>query len=136
MGRDNVFYMHLTFLPHISSTDELKTKPTQHSVRELRSIGIQPDAIVCRSDQEIPEDLRKKIMVHCDVPLEGVLMLPTVSSIYEVPLILEDQGMGNLLSDTLRLDFKDAGRESLNGWVEFVDQIKKPKETFFFYLFG
>ena len=61
VGRDNVFYMHLTFLPHISSTDELKTKPTQHSVRELRSIGIQPDAIVCRSDQEIPEDLRKKI---------------------------------------------------------------------------
>ena len=129
VGRDNVFYTHLTFLPYISSTDELKTKPTQHSVRELRGIGIQPDAIICRSDQTVPEGLRSKIVVHCDVPIEGVLMLPTVSSIYEVPLILEDQGMGNLLSDTLRLNLKDAGRESLNGWVEFVDQIKKPKET-------
>jgi len=129
VGRDNVFYTHLTFLPYISSTDELKTKPTQHSVRELRGIGIQPDAIICRSDQLVPEGLRSKIVVHCDVPIEGVLMLPTVSSIYEVPLILEDQGMGNLLSDTLGLDLKEAGRESLNGWIEFVDQIKKPKET-------
>ena len=129
VGRDNVFYAHLTFLPYISSTDELKTKPTQHSVRELRGIGIQPDAIICRSDQPVPEDLRSKIVVHCDVPIEGVLMMPTVSSIYEVPLILEDQGMGNLLSSTLRLDLKEAGRESLNGWVEFVEQIKKPKET-------
>ena len=128
VGRDNVFYTHLTFLPYISSTDELKTKPTQHSVRELRGIGIQPDAIICRSDQLVPEGLRSKIVVHCDVPIEGVLMLPTVSSIYEVPLILEDQGMGNLLSDTLGLDLKAAGRESLNGWIEFVDQIKKPKE--------
>jgi len=129
VGRDNVFYTHLTFLPYISSTDELKTKPTQHSVRELRGIGIQPDAIICRSDQPVPESLRSKIVVHCDVPIEGVLMMPTVSSIYEVPLILEDQGMGNLLSDTLRLDLKEAGRESLNGWIEFVDLIKKPKET-------
>ena len=129
VGKDNVFYTHLTFLPYISSTDELKTKPTQHSVRELRGIGIQPDAIICRSDQLAPEGLRSKIVVHCDVPMEGVLMLPTVSSIYEVPLLLEDQGMGNLLSDTLGLDLKDAGRESLNGWIEFVDQIKKPKET-------
>ena len=129
VGRDNVFYAHLTFLPYISSTDELKTKPTQHSVRELRGIGIQPDAIICRSDQPVPEDLRSKIVVHCDVPIEGVLMMPTVSSIYEVPLILEDQGMGNLLSSTLRLDLKEAGRESLNGWVEFVEQIKKPKDT-------
>ena len=129
VGRDNVFYAHLTLLPYISSTDELKTKPTQHSVRELRGIGIQPDAIICRSDQPVPEDLRSKIVVHCDVPIEGVLMMPTVSSIYEVPLILEDQGMGNLLSSTLRLDLKEAGRESLNGWVEFVEQIKKPKDT-------
>jgi len=129
VGRDNVFYAHLTLLPYISSTDELKTKPTQHSVRELRGIGIQPDAIICRSDQPVPEDLRSKIVVHCDVPIEGVLMMPTVPSIYEVPLLLEDQGMGNLLSSTLRLNLKDAGRESLNGWVEFVDQIKKPKET-------
>ena len=128
VGRDNVFYAHLTFLPYISSTEELKTKPTQHSVRELRGIGIQPDAIICRSDHEVPDDLRQKIMVHCDVPIDGVFTLPTVESIYEVPLILEDQGMGNLISDTLMLGTLANGRESLNGWVELVAQIKEPKE--------
>ena len=92
VGRDNVFYIHLTFLPYITSTGELKTKPTQHSVRELRGIGIQPDAIICRSDHTVPADLRRKIMIHCDVPIEGVLMLPTVSTIYEVHLILDKQG--------------------------------------------
>ena len=128
VGRDNVFYAHLTFLPYISSTEELKTKPTQHSVRELRGIGIQPDAIICRSDHEVPDDLRQKIMVHCDVPIDGVFTLPTEESIYEVPLILEDQGMGNLISDTLMLGTLANGRESLNGWVELVSQIKEPKE--------
>ena len=127
VGRDNVFYMHLTFLPHISSTDELKTKPTQHSVRELRSIGIQPDAIVCRSDEKIPEDLRKKIMIHCDVPLEGVLMVPTVASIYEVPLILEEQGLATLITDAMAIDVEDQ-KLGLNGWSDLVDLIKSPKE--------
>tara|TARA_B100001105_G_scaffold176862_1_gene142569 strand:+ start:681 stop:2297 length:1617 start_codon:yes stop_codon:yes gene_type:complete len=127
VGRDNVFYMHLTFLPHISSTDELKTKPTQHSVRELRSIGIQPDAIVCRSDEKIPEDLRKKIMIHCDVPLEGVLMVPTVASIYEVPLILEEQGLAALITDAMAIDVEDQ-KFGLNGWSDLVDLIKTPKE--------
>ena len=127
VGRDNVFYTHLTFLPFISSTGELKTKPTQHSVRELRGIGIQPDAIICRSDHEVAEELRRKIMIHCDVPVKGVLTLPTVESIYEVPLILEEQGMGNLISDTLGLNARSSGWESLNGWVELVDRIKRPK---------
>ena len=127
VGRDNVFYTHLTFLPFISSTGELKTKPTQHSVRELRGIGIQPDAIICRSDHEVAEELRRKIMIHCDVPVKGVLTLPTVQSIYEVPLILEEQGMGNLISDTLGLNARSSGWESLNGWVELVDRIKRPK---------
>ena len=127
VGRDNVFYTHLTFLPFISSTGELKTKPTQHSVRELRGIGIQPDAIICRSDHEVTEDLRRKIMIHCDVPVDGVLTLPTVQSIYEVPLLLEEQGMGNLISDTLGLNARSSGWESLNGWVELVDRIKSPK---------
>ena len=127
VGRDNVFYSHLTFLPFISSTGELKTKPTQHSVRELRGIGIQPDAIICRSDHEVAEDLRRKIMIHCDVPVDAVLTLPTVQSIYEVPLLLEEQGMGNLISDTLSLNARSSGWESLNGWVELVDRIKTPK---------
>ena len=129
VGRDNVFYIHLTFLPFISSTEELKTKPTQHSVRELRSIGIQPDAIVCRSDETIPEDLRKKIMIHCDVPLDAVLMLPTVSSIYEVPLILEKQGMADLLTQGLKIDLDPNLALTMNGWGELVDLIKRPKKV-------
>jgi CTP synthase len=128
VGRDNVFYAHLTFLPYISSTGELKTKPTQHSVRELRGIGIQPDAIICRSDHEVPHGLREKITIHCDVPIDGVFTLPTVQSIYEVPLILEDQGIGNLISDTLTLDAHASGWESLIGWVDLVERIKEPKE--------
>ena len=127
VGSDNVFYIHLTFLPYISSTEELKTKPTQHSVRELRGIGIQPDAILCRSDHEVPEDLRKKIVIHCDVPLDGVMTLPTVSSIYEVPLILESQGMGNLICDTMNLEVNGKLRHGLDGWVDLVNRIKEPK---------
>ena len=116
VGRDNVFYTHLTFLPFISSTGELKTKPTQHSVRELRGIGIQPDAIICRSDHEVAEELRRKIMIHCDVPVKGVLTLPTVQSIYEVPLILEEQGMGNLISDTLDLNIRSSRNATYHRW--------------------
>ena len=96
VGRDNVFYIHVTYLPYIGATGELKTKPTQHSVRELRSIGIQPDAIVCRSDHPVEEDIKDKIAVHCDVLRKGVIALPTVESVYEVPLLLEDEGLGEL----------------------------------------
>ena len=127
VGRDNVFYIHLTFLPYISSTEELKTKPTQHSVRELRGIGIQPDAILCRSDYEVPEDLRKKIVVHCDVPLNGVMTLPTVSSIYEVPLILESQGMGDLIAERMGLKIEGDVSAGLGDWVDLVARIKAPK---------
>ena len=127
VGSDNVFYIHLTFLPYISSTSELKTKPTQHSVRELRAIGIQPDAIICRSDHKVPEDLRQKIMVHCDVPIEGVLMLPTVSTIYEVPIILEQQGMGNLIRDTLSLEIENDQDTPSDDWKKLVSTIKSEK---------
>ena len=124
VGRDNVYYIHLTFLPFISSTQELKTKPTQHSVRELRSIGIQPDAILCRSDHEVDEDIKKKISIHCDVPDEAVITLPTVSSIYEVPLILQDEGLGRLISDALRLR---TSSDDLVEWREMVEAIRSPK---------
>jgi CTP synthase len=127
VGRDNVFYIHLTFLPHISSTGELKTKPTQHSVRELRGIGIHPDAIVCRSDMPVPENLRHKIMVHCDVPIEGVMTIPTVSSIYEVPLLLEQQGMPELITSTLYLTPENPSSAS-NNWIKLIENIKSPKE--------
>ena len=125
VGRDNVLYMHVTFLPYITSTGELKTKPTQHSVRELRSIGIHPDAIVCRSDQEVTDEIRSKISIHCDVPREAVLTLPTVSTIYEVPLILDEQGLGELIVDSLDLP---AERRDLTVWQGMVGAIKRPKD--------
>ena len=126
VGRDNVFYVHLTFLPYISSTGELKTKPTQHSVRELRSIGIQPDAIVCRSDHPVSDDIRDKISVHCDVLPRGVLTLPTVSTIYEVPLILEDEGLGDLILETIGI--RTTARD-MREWRELVHTIKEPKTS-------
>ena len=126
VGRDNVFYIHLTFLPYISSTGELKTKPTQHSVRELRGIGIQPDAIICRSDHEVSEEIKRKITVHCDVPYQGVITLPTVDSIYQVPLILEEEGLGDLVIEALDLEADDDG---MDDWRTMVDEIARPKET-------
>ena len=125
VGRDNVFYIHVTLLPFVSSTGELKTKPTQHSVRELRSIGIQPDAIICRSDLPVNEEIRQKISVHCDVPRPGVIGLPTVSTVYEVPLILEDEGLGDLILRGLRLP--TSGRDMVQ-WREMVEAIQRPKE--------
>ncbi len=126
VGRDNVFYAHLTFLPYISSAGELKTKPTQHSVRELRGIGIQPDAIVCRSDHEVDDDIKKKISIHCDVPNEAVITLPTVSSIYQVPLILQDEGLCDLIIDKLELRGYE---QDLSGWREMVGAIHAPKRA-------
>ena len=125
VGRDNVFYAHVTFLPYISSTGELKTKPTQHSVRELRSIGIQPDAILCRSDHDVPDGISEKIVVHCDVPARGVIVLPTVSSVYEVPLILEEQGLGDLIVETMGIG---AGGRDMAEWRRMVETINTPKE--------
>jgi CTP synthase len=125
VGKNNVYYVHLTYLPYISATGELKTKPTQHSVRELRSIGIQPDAIVCRSDYDLDKEIKRKISIHCDVPIEAVVALPTVDTVYEVPLILEDEGLGDLILDTLEIP--NNGRD-LSSWVSMVDDIKMPKE--------
>lgn len=126
VGRDNVCYIHLTFLPFIMATGELKTKPTQHSVRELRSIGIQPDAIVCRSDYEVDENIKRKISIHCDVPLSAVITLPTVETVYEVPLILEEEGMGELVINTLGIESR--GRDLAN-WETLVEGIKTLKRT-------
>ena len=122
VGRDNVLYIHVTLLPYISSTGELKTKPTQHSVRELRSIGIQPDAIICRSDHEVSEDIKQKIAVHCDVLRTGVTALPTVSSVYEVPLKLEEEGLGDLIVESLNLP--TSGRD-IHQWREMVRSIQE-----------
>ena len=126
VGRDNVVYIHVTLLPIISSTSELKTKPTQHSVRELRSIGILPDLIICRSDELVPDDIKRKISIHCDVPLHAVISLPTADTVYQVPLILEDEGLGRLVGEALRLP--DPERDMVD-WRAMVNQITEPKET-------
>ena len=124
-GRDNVLYIHVTLLPYMGSTQELKTKPTQHSVNELRRIGIQPDVIICRSDYPIADNLRDKISLFCDVDKEAVIPLVTVSTVYEVPLVLEEQGMGNLIADRLSLTAKG---EDLNEWRDMVNRLKKPHQ--------
>ncbi len=103
VGRENTLYVHVTWLPHIGATGELKTKPTQHSVRELRSIGISPDVIAARSDYPVGEDLRAKIALFCDVEPRAVIPLTTAEVLYEVPLILEREGVGELLLGKLGL---------------------------------
>jgi CTP synthase len=125
VGRDNVLYVHVTYLPYLNCTHELKTKPTQHSVNELRRIGIQPDVIVCRSDYPIAENLRAKISLFCDVQREAVIPLPTVASIYLVPLVLEDEGMGSLLVERLHLA---ADPPQLDEWKELVRKLQTPRE--------
>ncbi len=125
VGRDNVLYIHVTFLPYLTSTQELKTKPTQHSVNELRRIGIQPDIIVCRSDYPISEAIRDKISLFCDVERQAVIPLPTVDTIYEVPLVLEEEGLGQLVIDKLG---HKASKTDLSHWQELVSRIKEPLE--------
>lgn len=124
-GRDNVLYVHVTFLPYIATTDELKTKPTQHSVNELRRIGIQPDVILCRSDREISEGIKNKISLFCDVPKEAVISLVTSETIYEVPLMLEWCGLGDFIVTRLGLEAEEA---DLDDWYEMVARSKAPKD--------
>ena len=123
---DQTMAIHVTLLPYIGATHELKTKPTQHSVRELRAFGIQPDVIVARSDYPVPEALREKIALFCNVQRESVIPLQTADSIYEVPLILERSGMGELVTQGLALG--DAVPE-LGEWTRFVERLQAPKRA-------
>lgn len=125
VGRDNVLYVHLTFLPFIGSTGELKTKPTQHSVKELRSIGIQPDIIICRSDHPVGDDLKEKVALFCDVERRAVVPLVTADTIYGVPLMLEEAQLGDFIIERLRLS---GGQSDLSAWRELVAEIRRPKE--------
>jgi CTP synthase len=125
VGRDNVLFVHVTLLPYLNSTKELKTKPTQHSVNELRRIGIQPDIIICRADLPIPEGIRDKISLFCDVERQAVIPLPTVDSIYEVPLLLEEEGLGKLVVNMLGIEAQAA---DLSQWRELVNRLKEPHE--------
>ncbi|HLW17307.1 MAG TPA: CTP synthase [Actinomycetota bacterium] len=120
VGRDNVFYLHVSLVPYIGPTGELKTKPTQHSVAELRSIGIQPDAIVCRSDRPLTPGLKKKIAQFCDVDVEGVVAAQDAPSIYEIPLVLRDEKLDEYVLRRLALD---ASEPDLTDWHALIDQI-------------
>ena len=126
VGRENVLYVHVTLLPYLTSTGELKTKPTQHSVNELRRIGIQPDVIVCRSDQPITDEIRDKIALFCDVDPQAVMPLLTLPVIYETPLILEEAGLGQLIVEMLDLPNISV---DLSEWRRLVAQMKEPKES-------
>ena len=125
VGRGNVFYIHVTLLPHMSTTGELKTKPTQHSVKELRSIGIQPDAIICRSDLPMADNIKEKISLFCDVPGEAVIPLLSVPRVYQVPLILEEYGLGDLLAESLGLS--RTGKD-MTEWAAMVDSMNQPRD--------
>jgi CTP synthase len=126
VGRDNVFYVHLTLLPYLAAARELKTKPTQHSVKELRAIGIQPDAILCRSDFDVPYAIREKISSFCDVPVEAVIPLTTVENVYEVPLILEDAGLGDTIMNALHLTGQP---RDMSEWANMVTRMKELRDT-------
>jgi CTP synthase len=126
VGLENTLYMHVTFLPHVGATGELKTKPTQHSVRELRSIGIQPDVIIARTDHSVEDAICEKIALFCDVERRAVVPLITVQTLYEIPLVLEDAGLGDFVVERLRLD---VGPPDLGEWRELVDRVRDPKPT-------
>jgi len=127
LGRENTAYVHLTWLPHIGATGELKTKPTQHSVRELRSIGILPDVIVTRADYPIDLGIQEKIALFCDVDEEAVIPMETSSILYEIPLLLEKTPIADLLLD--RLELKARQKPDLNDWETLIKEIKRPKPT-------
>lgn len=124
LGADNALYLHVTLLPYINATKELKTKPTQHSVGELRRIGIQPDVILCRSDLPVSDDLKEKIALFCDVERRAVIPLLTVDTIYEIPLILEAAGLGDYISERLGRPQK---APEWGQWKELIEHIHQPK---------
>lgn len=120
IGRKETLYVHVTWLPYLAASKELKTKPTQHSVRELREVGIHPDVIILRSDHEVDDDVRAKTALFCDVDKEAVIPLVTANLIYEVPLSLEDSGLGDWLVRQLGLAPNKSAQEGLAQWRQFV----------------
>ncbi|MGD8483543.1 MAG: CTP synthase [Thioalkalispiraceae bacterium] len=123
LGRDNVLYMHLTLLPYIPTAGEIKTKPTQHSVKELRSIGIQPDVLLCRADRPIPDDERRKIALFTNVEERAVISAQDVDSIYKIPADLHAQGLDDIAIEKLRLD---APKADLSEWHEITEALANP----------
>ena len=126
IGKDSCLYIHVTLIPYIGAAKELKTKPTQHSVKELRSIGIQPDVIVCRSEHEIPKELRAKIALFCDIEERAVIPNTDVDSIYEVPLHFAKSGLDKIVIEKLNLQCNSA---DMCEWKEMVKAIKNPTQS-------
>ena len=125
VGRENVFYVHVTLVPYIGPSGEQKTKPTQHSVTELRGRGIQPDAIVCRSDRPISKRLKEKISQLCDVPEAGIVTAVDADILYEIPLVLHDEGLDDYVCKVLHLDQHEA---DLTEWTALVDRVRAAKD--------
>jgi CTP synthase len=126
IGRDNCFFLHISLIPYIAPSGELKTKPTQHSVAALRSIGIQPDALVCRSDRPINEGLKRKISLMCDTEAEGVISCPDAPSIYDIPKVLHREGLDAYVVRRLGLPFRDV---DWTVWGDLLDRVHSPKQT-------
>jgi CTP synthase len=124
VGRDNVFFVHVSLVPYLGPSGELKTKPTQHSVATLRSLGIQPDAIVCRSDRALPEGIKNKIALMCDVDIKAVINAADAASIYDIPKVLNDQGLDSYIIKALDLEAKDV---DWSRWQGVLDAVHDPK---------
>ncbi|MDP2304567.1 MAG: CTP synthase [Pseudomonadota bacterium] len=126
VGPENVLYIHVTLVPYIKAAGEMKTKPTQHSVKELLSIGIQPDILICRSEKEIPRDLRQKIASFCNVGVNDVISAPDVENIYKLPLVFHDQGLDDRLLQRLNAW---AMKPHLEKWVDYCERATSPRNT-------
>ncbi len=126
VGRDNVFYVHVSLVPYLAASGELKTKPTQHSVATLRSIGIQPDAVVCRSDRPLPASIKNKIALMCDIDVQAVVNAADASSIYDVPTVINDEGLDSYIIERLGLQGK-AGDVDWSRWQGVLDAVHHPQ---------
>jgi CTP synthase len=124
LGPENFVHVHVTLVPFIPTAGELKTKPTQHSVKELLSIGIQPDLLLCRSDRAVPQELKKKIALFCNVPEARVISMPDMDTIYAVPVALADEGLDDQILQLLHLEARE---RDLSAWFDLLDRIRKPK---------
>ena len=125
VGRENVFFLHVSLVPYLGPSGELKTKPTQHSVAALRQVGITPDAIVCRSNREIPDGVKRKISLMCDVDEEAVVSCPDAPSIYDIPKVLHDEGLDAYVVRRLRVSFRDV---NWTKWNDLLERVHHPKE--------
>jgi CTP synthase len=125
MGRENVLFVHLTLVPYIQTSGEQKTKPTQHSVKELREIGIQPDILLCRTDRFLSPDIKAKIALFCSVAEDAVITAKDVDNIYEVPLILGKEGLDSQILRCLKLD---PGERNVQPWIELVERVQHPQD--------